>query len=334
METIKNYLESMFLSLPNTPEIYRAKDELWQMMEDKYTELKENGKSENEAIAIVISEFGNLNEIAKDLGIDSVVVSHTNDEKKLFTIDMAKDYIKCFHIRSTLISVGVMLCILSVCFPIFSELAESFVPYLADMLEAVSVCLMLLTIAVAVGLFVYANIMSNKWSYVTSTPLITDFKATDYINERMNQYRTVYAITMVIGIALCIVSIIPAIMADALTYVMPGDSADCIAGGSLFIIVSIGVMLIVNSALNMNIYKSLLSLNDDSTVSGNYVHSQKKKNVYDNPLVADIMSVFYPTVTCIYLCVSFITFDWHITWIIWPVAAVINALAENIFGHK
>ena len=41
METIRNYLETMFLKLPNTPEVYKAKNELWQMMEDKYTELKE-----------------------------------------------------------------------------------------------------------------------------------------------------------------------------------------------------------------------------------------------------------------------------------------------------
>jgi len=25
----------MFLNLPNTPEVYKAKNELWQMMEDK-----------------------------------------------------------------------------------------------------------------------------------------------------------------------------------------------------------------------------------------------------------------------------------------------------------
>ena len=48
MEAIRNYLETMFLNLPNTPEVYKAKNELWQMMEDKYTELKNEGKSENE----------------------------------------------------------------------------------------------------------------------------------------------------------------------------------------------------------------------------------------------------------------------------------------------
>ena len=71
MEAIRNYLETMFLNLPNTPEVYKAKNELWQMMEDKYTELKNEGKSENEAVGTVIAEFGNLDELAEDLGITS-----------------------------------------------------------------------------------------------------------------------------------------------------------------------------------------------------------------------------------------------------------------------
>lgn len=73
METIRNYLETMFSNLPNTPEVLRAKKELWQMMEDKYNHLKSEGKSENEAIGIVIAEFGNLDEIAEDLGIHNFV---------------------------------------------------------------------------------------------------------------------------------------------------------------------------------------------------------------------------------------------------------------------
>lgn len=65
METIKNYLENMFSHLPNTPEVQKAKYELYQMMEDKYNELISEGKSDNEAIGIVISEFGNLDELTE-----------------------------------------------------------------------------------------------------------------------------------------------------------------------------------------------------------------------------------------------------------------------------
>ena len=63
METIKNYLETMFSTLPNTYEVQKAKKELAQMMEDKYTELINDGKTDNEAVGIVISEFGNLDEL-------------------------------------------------------------------------------------------------------------------------------------------------------------------------------------------------------------------------------------------------------------------------------
>ena len=60
----------MFAKMPNTPEVRRAKDELWQMMEDKYNELLDEGKNENEAVGTVISEFGNLEELSKELGLE------------------------------------------------------------------------------------------------------------------------------------------------------------------------------------------------------------------------------------------------------------------------
>ena len=69
METIKTYLNNLFAGYPKTNEILRAKEELLSNMEDKYNELKAEGKSENEAVGIVISEFGNIDELAKEWDI-------------------------------------------------------------------------------------------------------------------------------------------------------------------------------------------------------------------------------------------------------------------------
>ena len=66
METIRNYLNAMFAGLPDTLEVRRAYEELAAMMEDKYTELIGEGCSENEAVGTVISEFGNLEELAQE----------------------------------------------------------------------------------------------------------------------------------------------------------------------------------------------------------------------------------------------------------------------------
>ena len=63
MDTIKNYLDNMFSAFPKTAEISKIKENLFSNMEDKYNELKQSGKSENEAIGIVISEFGNIDEL-------------------------------------------------------------------------------------------------------------------------------------------------------------------------------------------------------------------------------------------------------------------------------
>lgn len=69
MEVILSYLENMFLNMPQTPEVLRAKEELASMMEDKYNELLAEGRKENEAVGIVISEFGDLGELAEELGL-------------------------------------------------------------------------------------------------------------------------------------------------------------------------------------------------------------------------------------------------------------------------
>ena len=80
METIRNYLNTMFAGLPDTPEVRRAYEELAAMMEDKYTEMIAEGHSENETVGTVISEFGNLEELAQTLGIEDYLTGATGSK--------------------------------------------------------------------------------------------------------------------------------------------------------------------------------------------------------------------------------------------------------------
>src|SRR5690625_941373 len=70
MDTIMSYLETMFAKLPKTQEIERVKQDLQLNMEEKYQELIAEGKTENEAVGTVISEFGNIDELMEELGYD------------------------------------------------------------------------------------------------------------------------------------------------------------------------------------------------------------------------------------------------------------------------
>src|SRR5690606_35764207 len=69
MNVINAYLDTMFSPYPTTPKMLEAKTELQAMMEDAYQGLISKGVSHNEAVGKVITDFGNLDELAPVLGI-------------------------------------------------------------------------------------------------------------------------------------------------------------------------------------------------------------------------------------------------------------------------
>ena len=69
MNVIISYLDTMFAGYPASPRLVEARAELQAMMEDAYAAAKADGMSENEAVGKVITEFGNLDELAPVLGI-------------------------------------------------------------------------------------------------------------------------------------------------------------------------------------------------------------------------------------------------------------------------
>ena len=69
MDTIDTFLDAMFAPYPSTPRLLEAKGELRAMMEDAYADAIGRGRTHNEAVGQVITDFGNLEELAPVLGI-------------------------------------------------------------------------------------------------------------------------------------------------------------------------------------------------------------------------------------------------------------------------
>ena len=112
METIKNYLDNLFAGFPRTPEAENAKSELLNSMEDKYSELKRQGKSENEAIGIVISEFGNIDEIMKELNL--APTTGTKEDTISVSREEAEEIIEAKKRNGTATGLGVFIILLGV----------------------------------------------------------------------------------------------------------------------------------------------------------------------------------------------------------------------------
>lgn len=330
METIRQYLETMFARLPDTPEVQRAKEELLQMMEDKYNELLAEGKSDNEAVGTVIAEFGNLDEIAEELGIRGVM----NGEEpgtgrpagRHVTAEEAGQYLKDRKQDACKTALGVMFCIFSVIGPIITDAVFS----LREMPggDAIGVSFLMGMVAVAVCLFVYSSLMMKKWSFLNKEPFYLDFPTRQRVAAAKERFRVSHAMSLTIGIVLCVICFVPAAILSEVEYHFNRViDLDSLGGAILFVFVGVGVFLIVYANMVNSSFDKLLekSAGVRGSGSGAYKGSHSRKDRYISPGAEILMSVYWYSVTCLYLIWSFLTFNWHFTWIIWPVAGIMYA---------
>lgn len=306
METIKNYLDNMFMKLPATPEVHKAKEELFQMMEDRYEDLIAEGKSENEAVGVIISEFGNLEELAEALGISSEVQAKKEDTRDILSLEDAKGFIEESGKRGLRIALGVMLCILSVSAAASSNFLRMFMMIGQNYANMLSLIFMLIIIAVAIVIFVKGTRSDEKYENIRKGNCILDVETTDYIREERKRYEHTKTVMLSAGIILCIVSLVPAIVADG---------AMDFGAMLMFLFIAAGVFLIINTSIKSGAYETLLKLNENGTMEGEFIPGKEKVN---NTWTGKVISVYWYTVLCVFLIIGFLTFKWGIALLVWP----------------
>jgi len=310
METIKNYLESMFRGLPLTEKVMKAKSELLQMMEDKYTELIRSGKTENEAVGEVIQNFGNLEDLADDLGIKEILhaTKYSEVERKKISFEEITEYLGRAKMAAAFKAAGIMLCIISVIFTILSDALR--------VNEIIGVTLMFVSIGIGVVLMVLSGTLTEQWRYIKKEPCIIDAVTIDYLKNKNREFMPSYAVMHAVGILLCVLCFIPAAVFDEIG----GHFWDEMSGAMLFIFVGFGVFLIVFSNSLKGTFKKLLTINEQTEFEET---REDKINQIKSPKVRAVLICYWPVITCLYLSVSGLTFAWHVTWMIWPIAAAV-----------
>ena len=92
---------------------------------------------------------------------------------------------------------------------------------------------------------------------------------------------------------------------------MANEFPHAVAAACLLLFVALGVYLIVRASIVWGSFQILLE-------DGDYTRHKKAEN-RQNDLLS---SIYWGSVTAIFLAYSFITGRWHRSWIIWPVAGV------------
>lgn len=66
-------------------------------------------------------------------------------------------------------------------------------------------------------------------------------------------------------------------------------------------------------------------------------HTEREHKLYASKhgrILKSILSVYWTFITVVYLAVSFLTMQWHITWMIWLLAVVFSGIIKTIFEMR
>ena len=170
---------------------------------------------------------------------------------------------------------------------------------------------LLILVAIAVYLFVNYGLHESHMQHLEKESFETEYGVSGMVRERREQYESTFTRNIAIGVVLCILSVIPTIMASVMEV---EDYMSGISVGLLLIIVSIGVNILIRADMIKSSYDTLLQ-------EGEYTieekHLKKKTGAFSG--------AYWFLMVAIYLGWSFWTNNWKFTWIIWPVAGVLYA---------
>lgn len=227
------------------------------------------------------------------------------------SMEEANQYLDMKSRGSRIVANATSLCILSpVPLIVLGTMTED------HTLVGFSLVFLLVLVAIAVYLFVNYGLRESHMQHLEKESFETEYGVSGMVREKRNQYELTFIRNIAIGVVLCILSVIPTIMAG----VMEADDSICgLSVGLLLIIVSIGVNILIRAGMIKSSYDTLLQ-------EGEYTKEEKHLKKKTD----DFSGAYWCLVVVIYLGWSFWTNNWKMTWIIWPVAGVLYAAVLGI----
>lgn len=321
METIKSYLDNMFAGLPKTTRVIDLKNNILSNMEEKYLELKSQGKSENEAIGIVISEFGNIDELVNELGIRK---EEASGAKPVVTKEEVYAYLAVKKTVGIQTAIGVFLCILAPALLILtSTLIENGIlslgiPESASGIPGVIILLVLITIAV--GIFIYSGMSQERYRYMESgvqLPHSLEQSLIDAYHKNSPKYHA----SLIFAIGLIILSPITLV-----TTSLVNEDSSSYGVVVLLFLVAVAVFVLITGGITRETYQRLLGLGDYS-----------ERNKKENKVIGAVAAIVWPLATIIFFISGFVYDYWSRAWIVFPITGILFGMfsaAYNIITNK
>lgn len=179
-----------------------------------------------------------------------------------------------------------------------------------DVAAAIGLLLLFVIVAAGVAILLPSGIKLERYEFLEKEPIAPEYGVAGIVETKREAFAPNYHKGLVVGIVLCILSVVPLFFCMALEAELACVFAVCL----LLALIAVGVYIIVRVACPWESYEKLLE-------EGDYSREHKAENRRNDPFTG----FYWCLITAIYLGSSFYTDHWARTWIIWPVAAVLFA---------
>ncbi|MFV0633156.1 permease prefix domain 1-containing protein [Demequina sp.] len=335
MNVIIAYLDTMFSAYPTTPQMSEAKTELRGMMEDAYTSLIAQGHTENEAVGQVIRDFGNLEEVAPALGITSVITADAPAGSSAaparrtpalppLTLGDAQDFAQAQRRSTRRVTVAVALFILSpVTIMVASEAQEvGLLAWSEGAVELLGVLTILVFVAAGVLLCISAPWNTAALRKINEGEFSISPEVTAWADALVAAHERKRTRALQVAITMWILAVTP-----ILALSIPTEGT---AYGEFWSTLGVALTLaMVAGGLGIFLPTTWASTVADKLNAG---EDQDEDDEDDGSNLIGVIAAFYwPLLTAGFLAWSFIGNAWHISWIVWPIGAVLfGAIAGGI----
>ena len=239
-------------------------------------------------------------------------------EGRRVSLEEANAFMELTELLSTKIAAAVWLFIVSpICAVILGGMYESGIGGMSeDFAAGIGFVVVLLLVAAGVATIIINGLRLKKYEYLEKEKIYTEYGVSGIVQKKKDDYMPEFRTKVAIGVVLFILGAVPVIIGAALGL---NEFVLCCLVGVLLLMVACGVFLIVGAGMITESYDKLLETGDYSPRE-----KEMKRRTEFFP------GIYWCVITAIYLGISFYTYDWHRTWIIYAVAGVLYAAIYGI----
>lgn len=170
-------------------------------------------------------------------------------------------------------------------------------------------------VAVAVYMFIRAGFKNAPYEFLEKEPFETEYGVTGLVRDRQKAYRSTYVKYNYIGACSCVLSPVPLLCGAFLGSELLTMLLLCVT----MLMAGIGVTFFIVAGVRWASMQKLLK-------EGDFSDKGKRKSKINEA----VGTAYWLIVTAAYLAWNFLTDDWHITWVVWPIAGILFVVVKLI----